>query len=160
MKAIITGLVILVSQYALALEVGDVAPAVTLKQLNYGIESEVSVQVGSKAGQNVLLEFFQTNCSYCRENFPNVVAAEKEAGDKAVIRHIGIDRSEADLRKFADEHSDVSVVLDNNRLAKKAYEIRGTPTTYIIDASGKIVYHHEGVWEDSEKVKIRELLAH
>jgi thiol-disulfide isomerase/thioredoxin len=147
-----------ISSPAWSLELGSVAPEVAIKQLVLGVESEIQVQAPAQVGQKVLLEFFSINCSFCRENQPKVLEAEREAGSKAIIRFVGVDRSEEDLRAYAAANPNLHLVLDNQRVAKKAYEVRGTPTTYIVK-DGKIVYRHEGVWEDSEKVKVRQILG-
>ena len=140
-------------------DVGSDAPAVQLPTLNQGIETVATINSPAVAGQKVVLEFFSTGCSYCIENMKNVREFSKEFADKAIFRLVGIDRQEQLTRDFAASNPDFIVAVDSARVAKKAYLIQETPTTFVIGADNKILYIGLGSWDEVEKTKIRELLS-
>jgi len=49
------------------------------------------------------------------------------------------------------------VLLDDKEFARKAYSILGTPTTYIVDPSGRMIFKHVGYGPGMEKVLEQEI---
>jgi peroxiredoxin len=43
------------------------------------------------------------------------------------------------------------VVMDDKKVAKELYKIKGYPTTYLIDTQGRIIFRHLGFSEGKEK---------
>jgi thioredoxin-related protein len=42
------------------------------------------------------------------------------------------------------------VLLDNKKVAREVYKVRGTPTTFMIDRDGMIVFKHVGYYPGLE----------
>jgi hypothetical protein len=51
------------------------------------------------------------------------------------------------------------IVLDNAKLSTGLFKIQGTPTNYVIDRSGKIVFRHLGFAPGGEKVLDAEIMS-
>jgi hypothetical protein len=51
------------------------------------------------------------------------------------------------------------VLLDNKSVGKKLYKIRGTPTTFIINGDGSIVFKHVGYYGGMEETLARDIQA-
>ena len=49
------------------------------------------------------------------------------------------------------------ILLDNKKVAKELYKIRGTPTTFVIDADGMIVFRHVDYYPGMETVLEKEI---
>jgi hypothetical protein len=49
------------------------------------------------------------------------------------------------------------VLLDNKKVAKELYKIRGTPTTFVINPDGMIVFRHVGYYPGLESVLEKEI---
>lgn len=167
MKKIMLSVLILCGLKVMAnvtpLEAGDLAQsAVVLNHLMAdGTEKVQDILLTEKGQKFTMLEFFQTTCGACVENRPAFIALSNEFAKTTSFKLVGIDRKETALRDFyAKIKSEFSFpyVLDNNRIATKAYAVKATPTAFIIDENGKIVFKHEGTFEPEDLQTIREIL--
>jgi cytochrome c biogenesis protein CcmG, thiol:disulfide interchange protein DsbE len=93
-------------------------------------------------GKPVLLNFWATWCGPCREELPSMQrmhdASKKNGGFHVVA--ISIDRfNMKKVSRYAqDLNLDFPILLDPDRETRKAYFIRGLPTSYLIDSEGKL----------------------
>ncbi len=51
------------------------------------------------------------------------------------------------------------VALDDQKLSSGLFKIKGTPTNYVIDRDGKIVFRHLGFFPGAEKVLDAEITS-
>lgn len=104
---------------------GHTAPNLSLAALN---------------GQPAALTFFATWCPYCRRQTPLLVeAAQKYAG---MVQFVGVDvgETEAQAKNYIQEMGiTYPVALDDASQVGGLYAVSGFPTTFFIDAQGKIV---------------------
>jgi len=49
------------------------------------------------------------------------------------------------------------VLLDNKSVGRNIYKIRGTPTTFMIDKEGNVVFRHIGYYPGMETVLMKEV---
>jgi len=49
------------------------------------------------------------------------------------------------------------ILLDGRKVAREMYKIRGTPTTYMINADGMIVFKHVGYYPGMETALEKEV---
>lgn len=163
MKKIIFSALVLLGLKSMALEAGDLAQSgVSLNHLmNDGTEKTQDLLAVEKGQKFTVLEFFQTTCGACTENRPNFIALSNEFAKTASFKLVGLDRKEKALRDFfltIKSEFSFPYVLDNLRTATKAYGVTATPTSFIVDGNGKILFKHEGTFEASDMQKIREIL--
>jgi len=98
-------------------------------------------------GKVVLLNFWATWCVPCRTEMPALEALyqrHKDAG--LVVLAINMDRlSSAGLEAFVKEVAvTFPIVLDPAWSTAKLYQVRGLPTTYLIDRAGNVVVREVG----------------
>lgn len=150
----------LFSSNAFALEVGDTAPCLTLRQIQTdGSVTEGCIRDRSEGQRFTILEFFATWCGPCRRNVPNVGRIASETADIAQTRKVAIERDEEKIRGFIAQYADhihYPVALeDDQRSAVRTYELGGVPTMMILDENNVIVYKHLGTLRESD---IQEIL--
>ncbi len=163
MKKVILTALVLCGLNSMALEAGDlVQSGILLNHLmKNGTEKTQDVLATEKGQKLTVLEFFQTTCGACIENRPNFIALSNEFANTATFKLVGLDRKESALRAFYETiKSEFSFpyVLDNSRLATKAFGVVATPTSFIVDESGHILFKHEGTFEAADLQKIRDIL--
>lgn len=121
-------------------------------------------------GKVLIVDFWATWCPPCRKEIPGFIALKKEYGDQGLeIVGFSFDRDEAAHEKFLKENkvNYLSIFAQNEEgrkvvklFEKSIGEIKGIPTTLVIDRKGNIVFKHVGFApkEDFEKV-VKPLLA-
>ena len=113
-------------------------------------------------GKATLIDFWASWCPPCRQENPNVVAIYNEFHAKGLnIISVSLDKF-ADKWKQAIEEDKLSWTQVSNLKEMKdpialQYEVTQIPTTFLLDASGKVVA--VDLRGDDLKAKINELLS-
>ena len=113
-------------------------------------------------GKATLIDFWASWCPPCRQENPNVVAIYKEFHAKGLnIISVSLDKF-ADKWKQAIEEDKLSWTQVSNLKEMKdpvalQYGVTQIPTTFLLDASGKVVA--VDLRGDDLKAKINELLS-
>ena len=106
-----------------------------------------TVSLADFKGKVVILDFWATWCSPCRDEIPGFVELQKKFGDRGLVV-IGVSLDEegtAFVQKFVKQHGiSYPVVLGNKEVAAAYDGIDALPTTFIIDRQGKVVKGHRG----------------
>ena len=125
---------------AFALQVGDAAPALHVKQW----VGNTPVTLESAKGKVLVVEFWATWCAPCRQTIPQINALHKKYNDKDAI-FVGLtEEDEATAKKFMGTMAmDYHIGLDNGGKTNDAYmkSIPGIPHAFVIDREGKVVWH-------------------
>ena len=138
-------------------QVGNLAPDFQLNNLE-----GKSVSLSDFRGKTVLLDFWVTWCPHCQAERPLIQQIYDKRQDKDIavltIDIIGTRPSEtpANLTDFMQKNKyTFPVLLDVNREVTKSYDIKFTPTHFLIDKDGIIreirtgPYPNEAAFEDS-----------
>ncbi|MBW7884400.1 MAG: TlpA family protein disulfide reductase [Caldilineaceae bacterium] len=133
---------------------GDVAPDFVMPLLDGG-----AVQLSQYRGRPVVLYFWATWCGSCTFDLPIIDAAARDlAGTGVVILTVNVGQSQAEVQKFVDAGAyDLPFGLDGNMEIGRAYRLLGFPSTYFVDAAGRIQHVRVGpISRDSfvERVKL------
>lgn len=116
--------------------VGFLAPDFTLTNLDGG-----ELHLAALRGKPVVLNFWATWCPPCRAEMPALeeLWQRYERGDVVVI---GVDQGERArvVEQFARDSVETTfpVALDQRRTVGTAYDVYALPTTFFIDAEGRI----------------------
>lgn len=115
---------------------GFTAPEIVAQDVRTG---EV-VRLSDYRGQLVMLNFWATWCSPCRQEMPAMDRFAKEAAGKVQVLAVAADGTESPeaLAAFADELALSFPVLFDGGSAGAEYRAFGLPTTLFIDESGVV----------------------
>jgi cytochrome c biogenesis protein CcmG, thiol:disulfide interchange protein DsbE len=118
------------------------APDFTLNQPN-----GAPLRLSDYAGKVVLLDFFATWCSPCRDEIPRFVEWQSKYGNQG-LQVIGVSMDD-DTRPVAEFSRELGinypVVLGTQELASRYGGILGLPANLVIARNGKIVAKHLGL---------------
>ncbi len=128
----------------LCAELGDPAPPL---QISAWIKGDAVALPELKGKKPCVVEFWATWCGPCRESIPHLTGMQKRFGDKVVF--VGVTDETADkVRPFVEGMGDrmgYAVALDDGGKTRRAYldayGIDGIPHAFVIDRSGKVVWH-------------------
>jgi peroxiredoxin len=140
------------------LTVGSTPPDFTLQDSN-----GAPIKLSEYKGKVVLLDFWATWCTGCKEEIPWYMefAKKYEHSGLAVIG-VSVDQEGwTVVRPFMrDKQMNYPVVLGDDNLAKR-YNLTSMPLTLLIDREGKIAVSHAGVVDKTDfENKLRRLLGH
>ena len=103
-------------------------------------------------GKPVFLSFWSINCAACRLQIPYIQAAFEEKGHE--IQFIAIDSvdSSGAVQQYTEYYGlGFTMALDSYGEAARAYNIRYSPTNFLIDEQGVIKYIQIGrFWSQAE----------
>ena len=113
-------------------------------------------------GKVVLVDVWATWCPPCRASLPEVADLQKAGGERYVVLPISVDRGGwGDVRPFLAQNSQLGLTAylpDGGRALADFGEIRGIPTTLIIDRKGRLVQRWSGYREGMAKRGLDEAL--
>jgi len=120
----------------------DVAPAFQLNDLE-----GKPLSLGEAKGKIVLLNFWATWCVPCRAEIPDLVDLQKRYADKLEIIALATDEDDADeVRRFVMESGiNYRVAMVSDEVRRDYGGIAALPTSFVIDAQGRIVQKHVGL---------------
>src|ERR1700692_829026 len=135
----------------------DPAPNFAVK----GIDGS-TVNLAAAHGKVVLLNFWATWCGPCRMEVPDLVELQKKYQDGLQVIGLVIDDADEDaVRKFAKRYSiNYPVAMATDEMRFQFGGVPALPTSFIIDAQGRVVQKHIGL-RDPElyEMEVRALLG-
>ena len=151
---VLSGLALLGPAQARDLQVykGGATPPLVLKDL-----SGKTHDLKQYRGKVVLINFWATWCPPCRAEMPSMQRLKaKMAGKPFVILAVDMGETEGEVKAYIRQiKTDFTVLLDKDGRALKAWKVFAFPTSYVVDAQGKIRYGLYGAseWDAADKVK-------
>jgi len=114
----------------------------------------ISVKLSDMGGRPVVLNFWASWCSPCRQEMPEFDKLHKELGGEIVFMMVdltdGARETVATAEKFIrDSGYGFPVYFDTQGRAADAYSIRSIPATFFIDGSGKVVSSQVGALSEA-----------
>jgi peroxiredoxin len=164
-RSIVVSIALVVSSYAvLATAPIDLMPAAARKDAaDFSLKDSqgVLIRLSSYKGRVVLLDFWATWCTGCKQEIPWYIAFQdryKEAGLSAIGVSLDDDGWKS-VKPFLQEHKiNYPIVIGNWDMGKQ-FGFNAMPATLLIDRDGKIADAHIGmVDKDGFESEIRTLL--
>ena len=142
-----------------AVGVGDAAPALRLDNAK-----GETVALDSLRGQVVYVDFWASWCGPCKRSFPWMNELQQRYGDKGfTVVAVNVDKKAADAERFlAQTPARFTVVYDAPGATPAAWAVKGMPSSYLVDRSGKVVMVEQGFRDEQKpevEQRIRELTA-
>jgi len=150
--AVIIGLGINV--HALALENGKPAPEFTAQA------GKGNIQLADYRGKVVYLDFWASWCGPCKLSFPWMNALQSKYGAQGLqVVAINLDTKQEDALEFLKTTpGNFHIAYDPKGVMPRQYEIKGMPSSILIDRDGKILAQHAG-FNDASKAKIEQAIV-
>ena len=142
---------VLLSAAALAapsLASGDAAPPLALPD-----GRGQHVDLAKLRGKVVYVDFWASWCTPCRRSFPWMNELSRRYGDQGLtIVAVNVDRKREDADKFLNATpGEFTVVYDPAGATPAAWQVKAMPTSYLVDASGRIVLVESGFRDDRKR---------
>jgi len=114
-------------------------------------------------GKVLYLDFWASWCKPCQRSFPWMNSLlQKYPADRFAIVTINLDQESDDMRHFLSQvPAKFDIYHDPSGGIAEQFKVEGMPTSYLIDASGKVVKKHIGFYTrqvDKYEREIEELL--
>jgi cytochrome c biogenesis protein CcmG, thiol:disulfide interchange protein DsbE len=121
--------------------VGSKAPDFTLQTL----EGE-TLSLSDLEGKAVLINFWATWCEPCRIEMPFFQDRYERYSPHFDVLAVNYAEPEETVRRFVEaEGLTFTILLDRNAQIVRQYQVRGYPTTVIVDPDGIIQVYHIGI---------------
>jgi len=127
-------------------QIGKTAPQFILDDLN-----NKPVSLSSYLGKAVLMNFWTTSCPPCVEEMPyfQELYQDWSTRDDVSILMINIGEDIRRVENFMQSHNyTLPVLLDSQGKVAEAYQVQYTPTTVLIDQSGRLSYKAIGAFKN------------
>jgi thiol-disulfide isomerase/thioredoxin len=121
-----------------------------------------SVSLADYKGKVILLNFWATWCGPCRAEIPDLAGLQNKYKDQLQIIGLVVDDEDQDaIKKFVREFGiNYPVALATEALRTDYGGIPALPTSFLLDAEGRVVQKHEGLRDPVlYEVEIRSLLG-
>jgi thiol-disulfide isomerase/thioredoxin len=135
----------------------DPAPDFKLTALN-----GKPVTLADSHGKVVLLNFWATWCGPCRAEIPDLIELQNKYKDRLQILGLVVDDDDAEaIKEFVEKFGiNYPVALASNETRIQYVGIAALPTSFVLDAEGRIVQKHEGLRDPLlYETEIRSLLG-
>ncbi len=138
-----------------AADVGLPAPAFSLPSVKGD-----PVALDKLRGKVVYVDFWASWCGPCRRSFPWMNEMQQKYGGKGfVVVGVNVDKKRTDADKFLVQNpANFTIAFDEAGTTPAAYAVKGMPSSYLIDGTGKIVYVERG-FTDENKAQIEQRIA-
>lgn len=136
---------VLLSLPASSLETGQVAPDFTLP----GVRAEdAETTLSALKGKVVYVDFWASWCLPCLRSLPEINGLYEKYRDQGFeVLAVTIDAPVSDAHEFLanlEAPLDYTLLADETSDVMYAYEVRGMPTSFLVDRQGNIHMVHEG----------------
>ncbi|MBK1716372.1 TlpA family protein disulfide reductase [Thiocystis violacea] len=104
------------------------------------------VDPAARAGQVVYLDFWASWCVPCAKSFPFLDQMHRDLKARGFeVIAINLDEERQDALGFLDKHPvGFTIGADPQGKCPRLYQVKGMPTSYLIDRKGQIREVHEG----------------
>jgi len=104
------------------------------------------VELAKLKGQVVYLDFWASWCTPCRASFPWMNEMQQRYAKQGLkIVAVNLDSENDKAREFISAtHPNFTIAFDPEGTVAEQYEVKGMPSSYLIDRQGKVHSSHIG----------------
>jgi cytochrome c biogenesis protein CcmG/thiol:disulfide interchange protein DsbE len=160
MRTKLTVVTLLMSLFSLMAFAQKGLPAIEVKTLD---GKSVNIQDYTQNGKITVISFWATWCKPCQLELDNVMELYPEWQEKYNVQFLAVtidtQRALAKVGPLVESKGwEYTILADANQALKTAMNFQAIPQTFLVDASGNIVYEHSGYvpgneFELEEKIK-------
>lgn len=138
-----------------AVDAGEPAPALAL-----ATAKGEPVALDKLRGKVVYVDFWASWCGPCRRSFPWMNEMQAKYGPKGfTVVGVNVDKKRSDAERFlAQIPATFTVVFDETGATPAAWGVKGMPSSYLVDGTGKVVFVERG-FTDEHKADIEKRIA-
>ncbi|MGB5326190.1 MAG: TlpA disulfide reductase family protein, partial [Pseudomonadales bacterium] len=105
-------------------------------------------------GKLVYLDFWASWCGPCKSSFPFMSALQDRYSDRGlVIIAVNVDRDSTEAMHFLEKFpAGFPVVMNPDGNLASEFKVLGMPSSYLIDASGAVVWSHKGFRKGDDEI--------
>jgi len=126
----------------------NVAPPVIAPTLKLENMDEEVIDIKSLKGKTLVINFWATWCPPCRREMTSLEALHQQTKDKnVVVLAVNIAEDFETVFSFInsiDPSPSFPMLFDKDSLTMQRWNVRGLPTTYVVNPEGMIVYKAVG----------------
>jgi thiol-disulfide isomerase/thioredoxin len=116
-------------------------------------------ELASAKGQVLYLDFWASWCGPCARSFPWLNQMHERYGDRITIVGVDVDTDRAAADRFlAAHHAEFAILFDPSGALAERYQLKGMPTSLIVDRQGHVLHRHEG-FRESERADYEAAIA-
>ncbi len=129
-------------------KVGDEFPALQQFKLEGPVPESLK-------GKVVLLDFWASWCSPCKASFPALNELQEKYGARGfAVVAVNVDEQRGDMEKFLKKNNATfTIVRDAAQKLVAAASVETMPTSFLLDAEGRVRFIHSGFHGDQTKAK-------
>ena len=102
-------------------------------------------------GKTVLINFWSETCGACIAELRTLQQWAEKYPNQVQLVAMNIDGEKADTQAIVTKrHLTLPVFKDQMKITAERYQLVGTPTSFVIDPSGKVIYKFEGLLPEEE----------
>ena len=124
---------------------GDAAPEIVAYDLQ-GKQAKLSDWQGTR-----LLTFWSETCGVCVAELKELEGIAAAYPNKVQLIAINVDGEKADTQAVVNKRQITQpVIKDQMKITAERYQLVGTPTSFVVDPNGKVIYKFEGLLPEEE----------
>lgn len=122
---------------------------------------EFTDKVAAHKGKVIYVDFWASWCVPCRRSFPWMNEMQKQYGDKGFkVLSINLDANKKHADRFLAQYpANFDVLYDPKGKIARKYQLKGMPSSFLINKQGKVVSSHVGFTDEKKNKYQQEILA-
>ena len=102
-------------------------------------------------GKTVLINFWSETCGACIAELRTLQQWAETYPNQVQLVAMNIDGEKADTQAIVTKRQlTLPIFKDQMKITAERYQLVGTPTSFVIDPSGKVIYKFEGLLPEEE----------
>ena len=102
-------------------------------------------------GKTVLINFWSETCGACITELRTLPQWAEKYPNQVQLVAMNIDGEKADTQAIVTKRQlTLPIFKDQMKITAERYQLVGTPTSFVIDPSGKVIYKFEGLLPEEE----------